>query len=48
MAARQAHQDHRSACTTCTDQARCLEGDRLWTAFTRVQDAYLKRQRGTH
>ncbi|MER6342358.1 hypothetical protein ACWEWD_36935 [Streptomyces tendae] len=39
------YQDHRAACTTCTNSSRCREGDRLWDAFTRSQDAYLERQR---
>ncbi|MDT0614457.1 hypothetical protein [Streptomyces lancefieldiae] len=41
--------EHRNACTdsTCTDSSRCPEGQRLFTAFTRWQDAYLERQRNT-
>ena len=39
------YQDHRAACTTCTNSRRCRDGKRLWDAFTRSQDAYLERQR---
>ncbi|MEU9646238.1 hypothetical protein [Streptomyces sp. NPDC048188] len=39
------HRDHRAACTACTSTSRCREGERLWTVFTRSQDAYLERQR---
>ncbi|WP_121711935.1 hypothetical protein [Streptomyces sp. E5N91] len=42
------YRDHRAACTTCTNSRRCREGDRLWGAFTRSQDAYLERQRSLH
>ncbi|MEV4044252.1 hypothetical protein [Streptomyces sp. NPDC049744] len=39
------HRDHCAACATCTNASRCHEGQRLWDAFTRSQDAYLARQR---
>ncbi|MCX4920267.1 hypothetical protein OG458_42765 (plasmid) [Streptomyces sp. NBC_01281] len=40
-----AHQEHASTCTTCTDTSRCPGGQRLYETFTRLQDAYLNRQR---
>ncbi|MFD6826072.1 hypothetical protein ACFWC5_37880 [Streptomyces sp. NPDC060085] len=40
-----AHQEHASTCTTCTDTSRCPTGQRLYETFTRLQDAYLNRQR---
>ncbi|MER7982632.1 hypothetical protein [Streptomyces sp. NPDC095817] len=40
-----AHQEHARACTTCTDTSRCSVGTRLYETFTRLQDAYLNRQR---
>ncbi|MEV0695278.1 hypothetical protein [Streptomyces sp. NPDC050388] len=43
--AHRAHQAHRTDCPHCTDRARCPDGERLWAAFERLQDAYLKRQR---
>ncbi|MEU4655103.1 hypothetical protein AB0G32_14385 [Streptomyces sp. NPDC023723] len=46
MKAHRAHLDHRAACSTCTDEARCREGQEIWTVFARAQDSYLKRQRG--
>lgn len=41
------YQDHRTACTDpdCSNFGRCGEGERLWTKFTRSQDAYLERQK---
>ncbi|MFC8876131.1 hypothetical protein [Streptomyces ardesiacus] len=45
MKAFRVYRDHRTACTTCTNTRRCHEGERLWTAFARSQDAYLARQR---
>ncbi|MEQ6027935.1 hypothetical protein SOM70_35830 [Streptomyces salinarius] len=45
MNALNTYQDHRAACTTCTNANRCRDGARLWNAFTRSQDAYLARQR---
>ncbi|GHB67914.1 hypothetical protein GCM10010377_68540 [Streptomyces viridiviolaceus] len=47
QAAHRAHQTHSTDCTHCTDRVRCPEGQRLWAAFERLQDAYLKRQRNT-
>ncbi|MBT2414419.1 hypothetical protein J7I94_28395 [Streptomyces sp. ISL-12] len=46
MKAYRAHQDHRAACPTCTDESRCPEGQEIWAAFQRAQDTYLKRHRG--
>ncbi|MCX4581241.1 hypothetical protein OHB41_50755 [Streptomyces sp. NBC_01571] len=40
-----AHQEHARTCTTCTDTSHCPTGQRLYEAFTRLQDAYLNRQR---
>ncbi|MFD6297865.1 hypothetical protein ACFWFU_23930 [Streptomyces sp. NPDC060235] len=40
-----AHREHASTCTTCTDTSRCPTGQRLYETFTRLQDAYLNRQR---
>ncbi|MGW6488150.1 hypothetical protein [Streptomyces sp. NPDC055056] len=40
-----AHQGHASTCTSCTDTNRCPTGARLYETFTRLQDAYLNRQR---
>ncbi|MFH9016478.1 hypothetical protein ACH4C6_34660 [Streptomyces sp. NPDC017943] len=45
QAAHRAHQTHAQGCTTCTDQARCRDGGRLWESFVRLQDAYLQRKR---
>ena len=47
QAAHRAHQEHRTACTVCTGRARCPEGERLWSMFERLQDAYLTRLRKT-
>ncbi|MDO0929729.1 hypothetical protein QQY24_31895 [Streptomyces sp. TG1A-8] len=47
QAAHRAHQAHRTHCTHCTDHARCPAGERLWSAFERLQDTYLTRQRST-
>ncbi|GGU66429.1 hypothetical protein [Streptomyces daghestanicus] len=46
MKAYRAHRDHRAACSTCTDEDRCVEGQEVWAAFARAQDTYLKRRRG--
>lgn len=40
-----AHRSHRATCTACTDTSRCPTGHRLFESFTRLQDAYLNRQR---
>ncbi|MFE2823493.1 hypothetical protein [Streptomyces sp. NPDC059271] len=40
-----AHQEHARTCTTCTDTQRCPTGQRVYDSFTRLQDAYLNRQR---
>ncbi|MEU5225183.1 hypothetical protein AB0G55_21435 [Streptomyces toyocaensis] len=45
QAAARAHQAHTTDCTHCTDRVRCPEATRLWSAFERLQDAYLARQR---
>ncbi|MEU3855041.1 hypothetical protein [Streptomyces sp. NPDC029554] len=45
QAAHRAYQAHARACTSCTDQARCTQGTRLWESFVRLQDAYLQRKR---
>ncbi|MGA4902575.1 hypothetical protein ACPCAJ_33320 [Streptomyces griseoincarnatus] len=45
QAAARAHQAHTTSCPHCTDTARCSDGERLWSAFERLQDAYLDRQR---
>ncbi|MEU8810699.1 hypothetical protein ACN6K5_003782 [Streptomyces violaceoruber] len=45
MKALDIHRDHRAACATCTNASRCRDGQRLWDAFTRSQDAYLARQK---
>ncbi|MFF9490266.1 hypothetical protein [Streptomyces sp. NPDC014676] len=47
QSAHRVHQAHRADCTHCTDRACCPEGTRLWSAFERLQDAYLARQRTT-
>ncbi|MDO0929752.1 hypothetical protein QQY24_32015 [Streptomyces sp. TG1A-8] len=43
QAAHRAHQAHRTHCTHCTDRTRCPAGERLWSAFERLQDTYLNR-----
>ncbi|MEU4490081.1 hypothetical protein AB0H94_35290 [Streptomyces purpurascens] len=45
QAAHRAQQTHTTACSTCTDRARCPEGTRLWESFERLQDVYLQRKR---
>ncbi|MFJ9634934.1 hypothetical protein ACIRU8_45315 [Streptomyces sp. NPDC101175] len=40
-----AHRMHRAACTACTDTGRCPASQRLFESFSRLQDAYLNRQR---
>ncbi|MFB8247344.1 hypothetical protein ACFC5X_20160 [Streptomyces sp. NPDC055952] len=45
QAAHRAHQTHARTCTSCTDQAHCPDGARLWESFVRLQDAYLQRKR---
>ncbi|WAU78339.1 hypothetical protein O1Q96_00375 (plasmid) [Streptomyces sp. Qhu-G9] len=40
-----AHRSHRGTCTTCSDTCRCPVGQRLYASFTKLQDAYLNRQR---
>ncbi|MGA5128110.1 hypothetical protein ACPCAG_33010 [Streptomyces pseudogriseolus] len=44
QAAARAHQAHITSCPHCTDTARCSDGERLWSAFERLQDAYLDHQ----
>ncbi|MFF3208354.1 hypothetical protein [Streptomyces sp. NPDC002962] len=39
------HRQHHATCTACTDTSRCPTGQRLYESFTRLQDAYLNRQR---
>ncbi|MFE2669573.1 hypothetical protein [Streptomyces mirabilis] len=39
------HRQHARICTACTDTSRCPTGQRLYESFTRLQDAYLNRQR---
>ncbi|WFB88353.1 MULTISPECIES: hypothetical protein [Streptomyces] len=38
------YRDHRAACTDprCTGSGRCPDGERLWSEFTRRQDAHMK------
>ncbi|MET9957111.1 hypothetical protein ABZ135_36925 [Streptomyces sp. NPDC006339] len=36
---------HDAECPTCTATTRCQAGARLWESFTRLQDAYLNRNR---
>ncbi len=45
QAAHRAHRAHATTCSRCTDTIRCPDGERLFEAFTRLQDAYLARQR---
>jgi hypothetical protein len=45
MNADTAHRAHRATCADCTDTSRCPAGQRLFESFTRLQDAYLNRQR---
>ncbi|MFJ2565788.1 hypothetical protein ACIO02_23000 [Streptomyces sp. NPDC087568] len=45
QAAHRTHQAHIRTCTRCTDTARCPDGQRLFEAFARLQDAFLARQR---
>ncbi|MEU3343035.1 hypothetical protein [Streptomyces sp. NPDC006668] len=45
QAAHTAHRSHRATCTGCTDTSCCPAGQRLFESFTRLQDAYLNRQR---
>lgn len=42
--AHRAHHAHCVDCTHCTGRARCSDGERLWSAFEGLQDAYLARQ----
>ncbi|MGC4986623.1 hypothetical protein ACLQ18_39540 [Streptomyces sp. DT193] len=45
QSAHTAYRAHRVTCTGCTDTERCSVGQRLFESFTRLQDAYLNRQR---
>ncbi|MFF3516570.1 hypothetical protein [Streptomyces sp. NPDC002573] len=45
QAARRAYLAHTRSCTRCTDTAHCPDGERLYASFTRLQDAYLAKQR---
>ena len=45
QAAHTVHRSHRTTCTDCSDTSRCPAGQRLFESFTRLQDAYLNRQR---
>ncbi|MGW2706906.1 hypothetical protein [Streptomyces sp. NPDC001340] len=45
MAADRALREHTDTCTTCTPDSRCTDGAALFTTFSRLQDAYLKRPR---
>ncbi|MER6280662.1 MULTISPECIES: hypothetical protein [Streptomyces] len=46
QAAHLAYQAHADACQGCTrDTPNCQDGQRLRESFTRLQDAYLTRQR---
>ncbi|WP_094104062.1 hypothetical protein [Streptomyces phaeoluteigriseus] len=45
QAAHRAYRAHRTTCSHCTDTSRCPAGQRLVESFTRLQDAYLNRQR---
>jgi hypothetical protein len=45
LAAAQAHREHSSTCTQCTDTARCPEGEAVYAQFARLQDDYITRQR---
>ncbi|MGW1171672.1 hypothetical protein [Streptomyces sp. NPDC002550] len=45
MAADRAHREHERQCTSCSPDARCLEGQRLHESFERLQDAHLNRLR---
>lgn len=45
MAAARAHRGHERQCPSCSPQARCETGRRLYESFTRLQDVYLNRLR---
>jgi hypothetical protein len=45
MAADRAHRAHERQCTSCSPDARCPEGQRLYESLARLQDAHLNRLR---
>lgn len=45
MAADRAYREHADTCTACTPESRCEAGARVFESFSRLQDAYLRRQR---
>ncbi|GAB1331692.1 hypothetical protein [Streptomyces sennicomposti] len=45
MATDRARVEHTDTCTTCTTESRCTAGLALFETFSRLQDAYLRRQR---
>lgn len=47
MAADRARREHTVTCTACTPESVCATGARLYETFSRLQDAYLTRQRTT-
>ncbi|MFE7958680.1 hypothetical protein [Streptomyces sp. NPDC057413] len=45
MAADRARREHERQCTSCSPDARCETGRRLYESFERLQDAHLNRLR---
>ncbi|MFI8966952.1 hypothetical protein ACIGO8_33130 [Streptomyces sp. NPDC053493] len=45
MKAASSSRAHGKTCTTCSPNARCDTGQRLYESFARLQDAYLAKQR---
>ncbi|MFF4534241.1 hypothetical protein ACFY1P_33840 [Streptomyces sp. NPDC001407] len=45
MKAEAASRAHGETCTRCSPNARCGDGQRLYESFTRLQDAYLAKQK---
>ncbi|MFE6129715.1 hypothetical protein ACFQ6Q_15820 [Streptomyces sp. NPDC056437] len=45
MTAHRALAEHRTDCSACRSQQTCRPGRRLVESFTRLQDAYLARQK---
>jgi hypothetical protein len=46
MAADRTHREHTDTCTACTPESRCAAGARLFESLSRLQDAYLNRNKG--
>ncbi|MFE9360347.1 hypothetical protein ACFYPB_40620 [Streptomyces olivaceoviridis] len=40
-----AHRAHGETCTRCSPDARCAVGRRLYESLSRLQDAYLTKQK---